>query len=575
MRTCSPSLGGRTGSVLAALALALGCAAALRAPASPGAEPEPFVTPPLRAGVPAAIQVLPTTLPAPAAVPVVPAWAAHAQPVNLPSALRLAETANLDIAQAREVVSRAEAALLRARVTAVPNFNLGSTYTKHEGTLVKTEGNVIYANKDSLFVGGGPSLSFQITEALFAPLLARQVRTSTQAGLRRVHNDVMLAVADAYLNVLRARRRLARVEETLDYLASDRPSPMRAGSRGLLPVVEAVQAAGLAEALKSEVERVRVEILRRQEERQAAVQDFLVATAELARLVRLDPEIPLWPIEDFRFPLPLSGEDYLQRPVDQLVEVALNNRPELAENQAFVRAAVARVRTAQYRPLLPNVVLNYNWGDFGGGPDLNAPIISGGKVTNVPGFGPSGQIHHFSPRADFDVTVVWRLQNMGLGNLAEIREQQAAARQATLRLLQVRDLVVTEVVQAKELVAGWRQRLDTTRLALFDADGKPNGPVFRSLRLNFERIREVEKTRPLEVLDSIRGLNDLLEAYGQALTDYERAQFRLLRALGLPPQLLFEAVCGPAVPPQAPPGAPAARPEEAPAPRPVGKAARS
>jgi len=38
------------------------------------------------------------------------------------------------------------------------------------------------------------------------------------------------------------------------------------------------------------------------------------------------------------------------------------------------------------------------------------------------------------------------------------------------------------------------------------------------------------------VLDSIRGLNDVLEAYGQAVTDYERARFRLLIALGLPPQ---------------------------------------
>jgi len=43
------------------------------------------------------------------------------------------------------------------------------------------------------------------------------------------------------------------------------------------------------------------------------------------------------------------------------------------------------------------------------------------------------------------------------------------------------------------------------------------------------------------VLDAIRGLNDTLESYGQALTDYERARFRLLIALGLPPQEIFAA----------------------------------
>ncbi len=485
-----------------------------------------------------------------------------AQPINLPAALRLAQLTNLDIGQAREIANRAVASLQRARVIALPNFNLGSTYTHHEGTIAKTEGNIIYANKDSLFVGGGPSMNFLITEAIFSPLVSRQSLLATQAGLRRVNNDVMLQVADAYLNVLRARRRLARVLETLDYLTSDQASPMRAGSKGLLPVVTRIQEEGGGVVFKSEVERVRVEVMRRQEERAMAVQDFLVASAELARLIRLDPTIPLWPIEDFRFPIPLPSELYVSRPLDDLVGVALNNRPELAENQALVRAAVQRVRTAQYRPLLPNVVLNYNWGDFGGGPDPNMAIV-GGKVVTVPGFGPSGRIHHFAPRSDFDATLLWRLNNMGFGNLAEIRETQAAARQAELRLLQVRDQVIAQVVQSLDTVLGWRQRLDVTRAALFDPNGQPAGPVFLSLRLNFQRIREVPNTRPLEVLDSIRGLNDLLDVYAQAVTDYERSQFRLLTALGFPATVLFDPS---AHPPPAPAVAPAPAP---PAPAPV------
>jgi hypothetical protein len=73
------------------------------------------------------------------------------------------------------------------------------------------------------------------------------------------------------------------------------------------------------------------------------------------------------------------------------------------------------------------------------------------------------------------------------------------------------------------------------------------------LRLNFDRIRTVPNTRPLEVLDSVRGLNDTLEAYGQAVTDYERARFRLLIALGLPPR---ELLSPPAVDPNCPPKLP-------------------
>jgi outer membrane protein TolC len=534
----------------------LGAALASLAPLTRATEPQ---QPPDSLPLPQVLPPITPQLSAPPPSSYPPDLAAllkEAQPINLPAALRLAELTNLDIAQAREIANRASAVLNRAQVLALPNINLGSTYTKHEGTIAKTEGNIIYANKDALFVGGGPSLNFQLTEALFSPLVERQVFGATRAGQRRVLNDTLFLVTDAYLNVLRARRRLARVLETLDYLTAETPSPMRAGSKGLLQVVIAHQEAGAAVALKAEVERVRVEVLRRQEEQKAAVQEFLVASAELARLIRLDPSIPLWPIEDFRFPMPLPGEVYAARPLDDLVGVAMNNRPELAENQALVRATLQRVRTAQYRPLLPNLVLNYNWGDFGGGPDPNA-VVSGGKLVSVPGFGPSGRIHHFAPRTDFDATLLWKVNNLGFGNLAEIRETQAAARQAEFRLLQVRDQVIAQVVQSLELVQGWRQRLDVARSALFDPKGQPEGPVFRSLRLNFERIREVPNTRPLEVLDSIRGLNDLLDVYAQAVTDYERSQFRLLTALGFPASILFDpAACAPAPPTAPPPAAP-------------------
>jgi hypothetical protein len=64
------------------------------------------------------------------------------------------------------------------------------------------------------------------------------------------------------------------------------------------------------------------------------------------------------------------------------------------------------------------------------------------------------------------------------------------------------------------------------------------------MRLNFERIRGGEG-RPLEVLDSIRSLSDLLEAYLQAVTEFERARVRLVIVLGLPPLALFDDRGGP------------------------------
>src|SRR5206468_2425822 len=121
----------------------------------------------------------------------------------------------------------------------------------------------------------------------------------------------------------------------------------------------------------------------------------------------------------------------------------------------LVQAALDRLRAAKYRPLLPNVAINYAWGDYGGGPNPNPALIlppatNGGpvRIVSQPGFGPSGQIHHFAPRTDVDISVFWRLQNLGFGNLAEKREQEALHRQAILRQLQVQDRVVTQVVQS-------------------------------------------------------------------------------------------------------------------------------
>jgi hypothetical protein len=160
-------------------------------------------------------------------------------------------------------------------------------------------------------------------------------------------------------------------------------------------------------------------------------------------------------------------------------------------------------------------------------------------VVTVPGFGSSGTWRHFNTRTDLDLALFWRFQNLGFGDVAAVRANQALYRQAELRRIQAYERIITEVVQAQEQVRGWRERLRILSQSLFDAKGNPNGPVFQSMRLNFDRIRNVPGSRPLEVLDSIRGLNDMLEAYGQAVTEYERSRFRLMTALGVSGAGLF------------------------------------
>jgi outer membrane protein TolC len=225
----------------------------------------------------------------------------------------------------------------------------------------------------------------------------------------------------------------------------------------------------------------------------------------------------------------LAGRD-----ISELIQTALANRPELAEQQFIADASRERIRAARYKPYVPNVIANLSYGGFGGGPirdprvKFNDPI--NGPIDNP--ITPPDSIHRFGPRTDFELALLWRVESLGLGNRADVREKQALFEQARIRLQQVQDLVLAQVAQQREAVVRSKERIDITRPALFNEKGQLTGAAFQSIRLNFERIRGTEG-RPLEVLDSIRGLNDMMEAYIQAISDYEQARLRLLNAVGL------------------------------------------
>jgi hypothetical protein len=119
----------------------------------------------------------------------------------------------------------------------------------------------------------------------------------------------------------------------------------------------------------------------------------------------------------------------------------------------------------------------------------------------------------------------------------------------------LQDRVVSQVVRVTERLRRAEQRLNIYEAGLFDEQKRPNGAVYRSIGLNFYRIRGTAGI-PLEVLDSIIRLNDVLLGYADSLSDYDRERYRLLLALGLPPAGLLDPSCLP-LPPAPPPHPPA------------------
>lgn len=457
-----------------------------------------------------------------------------AVPVTLHEVLKLAILANLDIAQANLVIERARAGVLAAKSIFLPNLNVGATSTAHEGTIQRTEGTVIEANRDALFVGlgTGPSFNLSISQALFTLPEARRRLDAAFSGQVRVSNDTLLQVATAYFSVLRARRQLARLDETLDFLTSERDSELRGGSKGLLPLIKAFVKSGTA--LPSDQTRVEADVVRRMAERSRAAQEVRTASAELARLLHLNAVVFLLPSEDYRWPLELPGGAWNHQPIDVLVMQGLSSRPELAENASFLQAAFLRYQEAKYRPILPNFVAGYSFGGFGGGPPIVGRTRTGGNIL-----GNSGVIADFDTRNDLEIGLVWRLEGLGVRNVAQTWDARVQVQQREVQQLFLQDAVVRDVVQALESVQRGLERVNVCRAGLFDDQGQPTGAVYRSLRLNFLRIKGGQGL-PLEVLDSTRRLSDVLDQYANALSDYDLARFRLLVALGLPPQGLVD-----------------------------------
>jgi outer membrane protein TolC len=447
-----------------------------------------------------------------AALPATPLPAgARPLPINLPAALKLGNAGALDIAFAVQQERLAAAQLQGRRVLWLPTLYLGTDYFRHDGQIQDVSGNVFGTSKGSFMYGLGPSMVFSFSDAIFAPLAARQVLRARQAGVQAAANDTLLAVTQAYFTIEQARGELAGSLDAVRQ-ASD-----------LLGRVERL-APGLTPAL--EVTRARVELARRRQAVSSAQQRWRAASADLVRVLHLDPAVVVDPLEPPELRVGLLS---LDQPVNELIAMALTNRPELAAQQALVQETVARLRQERWRPLVPSLLVR----------GASTPV-TGTLSAGVFGGGLNESIGHFSMRQDWDVQVLWTLQNMGLGNRALVRERAAENQAAVLNFYRVQDRVAAEVVQAYALAQTAAERAREAETELQQAQ--------ESVRQNLVGVEQTHVVdgkvilllvRPQEVVAAIEALYQAYVDYYGATADFNRAQFQLYRALGRPAQALL------------------------------------
>src|SRR5262249_48458926 len=136
-------------------------------------------------------------------------------PIDLPTALRLADASNPTIAAARERIRQAYYRQLQAEVLWLPSLQGGPSYMRHDGLVQNSTGLVFPTSKWNFFMGGGAVMRFETSDALFAPLVARRLTDAQTAEARAVTDDIQLDVALAYLDLVEAHGRLAINAEAL------------------------------------------------------------------------------------------------------------------------------------------------------------------------------------------------------------------------------------------------------------------------------------------------------------------------------------------------------------------------
>src|SRR5262249_47856983 len=147
---------------------------------------------------------------------------------------------------------------------------------------------------------------------------------------------------------------------------------------------------------------------------------------------------------------------------------------------------------------------------------------------------------NFGARGDFDVQVLWEFQNLGFGNRARVQERRAEHQLSVLELFRTQDRIAEEVAQAYAQVRSAAGRIPEAEEELRNAVG--------SAEKNFEGLGQVKRAgnliilliRPQEATAAVQALAQAYNDYYGTVADYNRAQFRLYRALGHPAQLLAE-----------------------------------
>lgn len=413
------------------------------------------------------------------------AQAIPGQPIDLPTALRLAGANNLDLAIVQQRLLEAKAADDAARLRFFPWLSTGVSYEAHKNAFPAADGTIIDADKQLYNPGASIVAGVDLGNAIYQKLSTKQQYAAAGSRAEAQRNDTLLAAASGYFELVNAASELAIAQEAVR-ISSDYEQQL-----------ERAFAIGIAE--KSDQLRVSVQTQRYQIIARQAAERLRLDAAALAQLLHLDPTITLTPADQTPRTLVLVPD---ATEVSMLIAEALTARPEVQELAALEKSADWDRIGATYGPLIPTLGTQLSYGGLGGGPDGNLAGIRSAE--------------------DYAVMLNWRIGPGGLFDFSRIDAAKSRLEQARLGTLRVRDQIEREVVQAYESARSAKDQIGIAQSNVELAQ--------QTLQLSIQR-RQFGVGAVLEVIQAQQDLTQARTDLVRAQTFYDVSEYNLAHAV--------------------------------------------
>jgi outer membrane protein TolC len=408
------------------------------------------------------------------------------QQIDLATTLRLAGAQNRDILIAHERLTEARANLEAATWQFLPWVAPGVAYRAHDNAIQDVGGQIINVHKEAFSAGPTFVAQVDLGDAIYKRLAAIQLAKAAEHASAAEQADATLAAASAYFDLARAEALIGVTQESVR-LAEDY-------ARQLESAVEAgVSFKGDALKARTQAERNKIALREAQEQRG-------IASARLAQVLHLNAPVELAPRMDEFVPITLGETNLL---LADFVNQALALRPEFRQSAALVKAADESKNSAKYGPLIPTIGAQA----FVGG-------LGGGNLSSYRGF---------SESEDYQIMATWRIGPGGIFDRTRVRGSEAQLNAARYTSEKLHDEIVRQVVEAFTRAQSEADKLAMNKRALAAAE--------ESYRLARGR-QESAISSAFETIFAEQEFTQLRQDYVTSISDYNKAQYLLLRATG-------------------------------------------